>query len=97
MSENTVFQEVQAALLNSECDPHDAGRQGLCALYSFVATETEGSPLAVALERALRDMRLPLAYSADGDVVAPSAPVSGRKKLRERVLRAGADEMERKR
>lgn len=97
-SDQTVFQEVQAALLDSECDPHEAGKQGLCALYSFVATELEGSPLAVALERALRDMRWPLAYGADdGDVVAPSVPVSGRKALRERVLRVGAEELERKR
>jgi hypothetical protein len=94
MSDNTVFQEVQAALLNSECDPYEAGKQGLCALYSFVGTELAGSPLAQALERALRDMRLPLTYGVDD--VAPSAPKSGRKELRSRVLRRGIDECERK-
>lgn len=54
--DNTVFQEVQAALLNSDCDPVEAGVQGLCALHSFVATELEGSPLAVALTEALTKM-----------------------------------------
>lgn len=59
MSDNSVFQEVQAALLNSQCDPNEAGKQGLCALYSFVATETEGSWLHDALTRALTELRIP--------------------------------------
>lgn len=59
MSDNTVFQEVQAALLNSECDPNEAGKQGLCALYSFVATELEDTGLHKALEQALTSLRLP--------------------------------------
>ena len=94
MSDNTVFQEVQAALLNSECDPFEAGKQGLCALYSFVGTELEGSSLAVALERALRDLHLPLKADAQ-DEVEPNKVA--RKRLRERVLRRGADELERRR
>lgn len=94
MADNTVFQEVQAALLNSECDPFEAGTQGLCALYSFVGTELEGSPLAHALERVLREMRLPLTADAQ-DGTAPNKHV--RKKLRECVLRKHVDEMERRR
>lgn len=76
MSDNTVFQEVQAALLNSECDPYEAGRQGLCALYSFVGTELDGSPLAKALERVLTELHVPL----------PFEPGAERKDLRKRVL-----------
>lgn len=94
MADNSVFQEVQAALLNSECDPFEAGKQGLCALYSFVGTELEGSPIAVALERALRDLHLPLTADAQ-DGVEPNKLV--RKRLRERVLRKGVDEIERRR
>lgn len=93
MADNTVFQEVQAALLNSECDPFEAGTQGLCALYSFVGTELEGSPIAVALERALRELHLPLtAYAQDGS--EPNKLV--RKRLRECVLRKHVDEMDRR-
>jgi len=94
MPDNSVFQEVQAALLNSECDPHEAGKQGMCALYSFVATETEGSPLAVALERAMRDMHWPLTADAV-DVAAPNKLV--RKRLREGVLRKDGEQKERRR
>jgi hypothetical protein len=55
---NSVFIEVQAALLNSECDPHEASNQGLCALYLFVSTELESSPLADALARVIAKMGL---------------------------------------
>lgn len=94
MADNTVFQEVQAALLNSECDPNEAGKQGMCALYSFVATETEGSPLAVALERAMRDMHWPLTADAV-DGAPPNKLV--RKRLREGVLRKEGERKERRR
>jgi hypothetical protein len=93
MADNTVFQEVQAALLNSECDPFEAGEQGLCALYSFVGTELQGSPLSAALERALRDMHLPLTCGADGGETNEHV----RKDVRKRALRVGVDESERKR
>lgn len=93
-SDNSVFQEVQAALLNSECDPHEAGKQGLCALYSFVGTELEGSPLAVALERTLREMSWPLTSYAEER--APSTLKNGRKTVRERALRAMGEAIERK-
>ena len=49
----SVFDEVQAALLNSDCDPNEAGLMGLCALYSFVATELDGSALALAVADAM--------------------------------------------
>ena len=48
-----VFYEVQAALLNSECDPADACAQALVAFYMFAATEWEGSTLAALLKRGL--------------------------------------------
>jgi hypothetical protein len=86
MSDNTVFQEVQAALLNSECDPFEAGQQGLCALYSFVATELEGSPLAQALDRALRDLRLPPPPYPGEDASSRT-----RKDLRRRILQDDDD------
>jgi hypothetical protein len=91
MSDNTVFQEVQAALLNSECDPNEAGKQGLCALYSFVATELEGTKLHKALERALSDVRLP-PPPYPGEVARKVVDV--RKHVRNHVL---AREAERKR
>lgn len=75
MKENQVFDEVQAALLNSECDPHEAGMQGMCALYTFVATELEGSPLAVALSDALTKTK-----------ALRRLPAELRKELRNRVL-----------
>lgn len=86
-SDNSVFQEVQAALLNSECDPFEAGKQGLCALYSFVGTELEGSPLAAALERALTDMHWPVV--ADGSAPPAPVPVHLRARRRHRIARAG--------
>lgn len=93
MSDNTVFQEVQAALLNSECDPNEAGKQGLCALYSFVATELEGSTLHKALGRALSEVRLP-PPPYPGEVKREVVDV--RKNVRRHVL-ASSTERKRKR
>lgn len=75
-NDNPVFMEVQAALLNSDCDPLEAGVQGLCALYSFVATELDGSELALAVADALKKVR-----------AHRRLPSDLRKDLRERVLR----------
>lgn len=76
----SIYLEVQAVLLNSDGDPYEVGEQGLCALYSFVSTELEGSPLAMALERVFTEMRLPRPAE-------PGADVGGsRKDLRKRVL-----------
>lgn len=52
-AKNQVFVEVQAALLNSDCDPADACAQALCAFYMFAATEQDGTMLAALLKRAL--------------------------------------------
>jgi hypothetical protein len=73
--DNTVFMEVQAALLNSDCDPNEAGMQGLCALYTFVATELDGSSLADALAETLTKVR-----------AQRRLPTEHRKELRNRVL-----------
>jgi hypothetical protein len=51
-----VFNEVQAALLNSECDPNEAAIKGLLALYTFVGTELEGSKIAAAVEEAVESV-----------------------------------------
>lgn len=91
MSDNTVFQEVQAALLNSECDPNEAGKQGLCALYSFVATELENSALHKVLVHALSALRLP-PPPYPGEVAREVVDV--RKHVRKHVL---THEAERKR
>lgn len=73
--DNRVFVEVQAALLNSECDPFEAGKQALCALYTFVSTELEGSDLAAVVADALTRSR-----------AQTRLPVEFRKELRNRVL-----------
>jgi hypothetical protein len=73
--DNAVFDEVQAALLNSDCDPNEAGIQGLCALYSFVATELDGSTLALAVADALAKVH-----------AHRRLPTDLRKDLRNRVL-----------
>lgn len=86
--DNTVFIGVQAALLNSDCDPVEAGIQGLCALYTFVATELVGSPLAEALADALTNA--PLAVQRDvlrvSREVKDVLPSEYRKELRNSVL-----------
>lgn len=51
-----VFNEVQAALLNSDCDPNEAAIKGLLALYTFVGTELEGSTIAAAVEEAVESV-----------------------------------------
>lgn len=88
MADNSVFQEVQAALLNSECDPHEAGAQALCALYSFVATELEDSRMHIALTLALNDLRSPVPTGPGEEHV--------RKELRKRVLCKRVDDIKRR-
>lgn len=51
-----VFTEVQAALLNSECDPNEAALHGLLALYTFVGTELAGSTIASVVEEAVESV-----------------------------------------
>jgi hypothetical protein len=81
MSDHGVFTEVQAALLNSDCDPNDAGMQGLCALYTFVSTELEGSPLAGVVADALAKVW--------GLRAAAYLPREMRAEFRKRVLGTG--------
>jgi hypothetical protein len=77
---HSVFTEVQAALLNSDCDPNDAGLQGLCALYTFTSTELEDSELAEAVAQALVKVWVARA--------AACLPREMRRELRARVLKA---------
>lgn len=77
MKPHPVFAEVQAALLNSDCDPHEAGAQGLAALYLFIATELDGSPMAQVIGEALRTLRK----------VEPSAAVMSATRHASRELR----------
>jgi hypothetical protein len=81
LADNPVFNEVQAVLLNSDCDPYEAGVQGLCALFAFVGTELTGSKLAAAVEEALETVFAETMSAETEDDKPKRKPNSKKKRL----------------